>query len=242
MNSASVYCLRPFTNLHVGSGESNFGVVDNLIQRDPATGLPCIHASGLKGAIKQLCDYKKMEPGVLKEIFGSDAEANKPKVKKASDDEATKVKIKDAQQGKAFFMSAQLYAIARPMEQRPYQRVTCQAVKDLYAQFLSDLGLNVAQHNIGFGDVDSIDDAAFVELCDDLNLPVIARNALDNGESVNLWYEQVLPRESLLYFAILWEKDEHKKALEAILLNNPLQVGGNASVGYGFTKVTLCQP
>lgn len=230
MNSASVYCLRPFTNLHVGSGESNFGVVDNLIQRDPATGLPCIHASGLKGAIKQLCGYKGMEKGMLKEIFGSDADVN-----------AKGAKQKDAQQGQAFFMSAQLYAIAQPMEQRPYQRVTCAAVQKLFQQFLQDLNCNSAI-KIGFGDVDAINDAQFIELCDNMNLPVIARNALDNGESVNLWYEQVLPRESLLYFAILWEKEEHKKALEAILLNSPLQVGGNASVGYGFTKVTLCQP
>ena len=33
-----VYQIEAITNLHVGSGEANFGVVDRLIQKDAATG------------------------------------------------------------------------------------------------------------------------------------------------------------------------------------------------------------
>ncbi|MBK7696403.1 MAG: hypothetical protein IPI30_19460 [Saprospiraceae bacterium] len=47
------YLLRAVTNLHVGSGETNYGVIDKLIERDATTGFPCINSSGLKGAIKQ---------------------------------------------------------------------------------------------------------------------------------------------------------------------------------------------
>ena len=43
--------IELITNLQVGNGEANFGVIDNLIQRDAATGFPCINASSLKGAM-----------------------------------------------------------------------------------------------------------------------------------------------------------------------------------------------
>jgi CRISPR-associated protein Cmr4 len=81
----------------------------------------------------------------------------------------------------------------------------------------------------------------FEELLKDL--PVIARNQLENGESKNLWYEEVLPRKSRL-FTILSFPD-HVNEADAALLNhferlrealtdgNIVQIGANASVGYG---------
>ncbi|MBK7696404.1 MAG: hypothetical protein IPI30_19465 [Saprospiraceae bacterium] len=79
-----------------------------------------------------------------------------------------------------------------------------------------------------------ISDELLIEVCDDLNLPVIARNALEDGQSQNLWYEQVLPRMSLMYFPIIWDKQRD----EFNLSKGILQIGGNASVGYGFTKIS----
>ena len=69
----------------------------------------------------------------------------------------------------------------------------------------------------------------FKELCNDEHLPIIARNKLDNGESVNLWYEQVLPSKSVLG-TVIECGDELIDALNGKIV----QIGANATVGYGY--------
>jgi CRISPR-associated RAMP protein, cmr4 family len=68
-------------------------------------------------------------------------------------------------------------------------------------------------------------------------LPVIARNQLENGVSKNLWYEEVVPRETVFYTGLVNSQDIDKfedfcKKLE----ENLVQIGANATIGYGFTK------
>ena len=46
------YKIECLTNLHVGSGEINYNIVDNEVEKDAVTGLPVIHASGIKGALR----------------------------------------------------------------------------------------------------------------------------------------------------------------------------------------------
>jgi len=48
-----LYIIECKSNLHVGSGDSNYGVIDKLIQRDTADQLPCIFSSSLKGAFRE---------------------------------------------------------------------------------------------------------------------------------------------------------------------------------------------
>ena len=74
-------------------------------------------------------------------------------------------------------------------------------------------------------------DADFSELCDNNNLPIIARNKLDNGESKNLWYEQILPQETIFYSLFL---SQGKEKLE--LDNEIVQIGANATIGYGYCE------
>jgi len=72
------------------------------------------------------------------------------------------------------------------------------------------------------------------------DLPIIARNNLENGESVNLWYEEVVPRESRFYFLIKYYHNGNAANLfedELKKHNNITQVGGNASVGYGYNTI-----
>ena len=68
-------------------------------------------------------------------------------------------------------------------------------------------------------------------------LPVIARNQLENGVSKNLWYEEVVPRETVFYTGLVNSQNTDKfedfcKKLE----ENLVQIGANATIGYGFTK------
>jgi len=81
----------------------------------------------------------------------------------------------------------------------------------------------------------------------ELDLPVIARNKLDNGESKNLWYEEVVPKTSQFYFIIakpdnidLKDYDQKIKGFENRFTKEGVrvQIGANRSIGYGFCKVS----
>lgn len=277
--STQFYLLRPFTNLHVGSGETNFGVIDNLIERDATTGFPCINSTGIKGAMKQMLHDEEVSSTDLKNIFGSDTERN-------HGDTGSGKKYK---QGESNFLSAQIFAIPVRSAKTPFVLATCPQIirhfltfwkdltnkdhvekeslikfadlnptigkafclkKEIIDSNLGGMGINMISISETFKNSDNIirvfgntnhpiaiiSDENMIELCNDLNLPVIARNVLEDGESKNLWYEQVLPRESLMYFAVIWGKDQQAIA-ESQILNKPLQLGGNASVGYGFTRL-----
>ena len=92
-----------------------------------------------------------------------------------------------------------------------------------------------------------MDDGTFSEIMNEL--PVIARNKLDNGESENLWYEEVVPRETRFYFgAVDSEKNyidndgenDYEKLFHEINFDNfkeYVQIGGNATIGYGYCRI-----
>ena len=79
----------------------------------------------------------------------------------------------------------------------------------------------------------------------ELDLPVLARNHLEDGESQNLWYEEIVPKASKFYFVIikptnLDDKDKPKlEAFEKAFENGSqrVQIGANKSIGYGFTNI-----
>ena len=59
-----LYVLRCITNLHAGSGDSNYGIVDKEVQRDPVDTFPIVHSTSLKGAFREQFDAFK-EDGEL---------------------------------------------------------------------------------------------------------------------------------------------------------------------------------
>ncbi|MCW6667505.1 type III-B CRISPR module RAMP protein Cmr4 [Aerococcaceae bacterium NML190938] len=78
------------------------------------------------------------------------------------------------------------------------------------------------------------------EKFNELSLPIRARNCLGNSKSINLWYEEHVPYKSLFYTSFManGEKDseEAHNTLTALLENNIVQVGGNASIGFGLIE------
>jgi len=270
------YRLRCVTNLHVGSGETNYGVIDKLIERDNTSGFPCINSSGLKGAIKQ--KFNLQDSQLLIEVFGSDSTKNKQNQSEEEADRKNKNKrIGDSKQGKCSFLPAHLLALPIRSDKVPFVLGTSKSIVDSYIQLRRDFGQEVdlidlkndhilkISDNISDADLGQtgkrtsgtldvevtkrlksllstehpivvLGDQTMIELCNDLNLPVIARNSLEDGQSKNLWYEQVLPRESIMFFPIIWDSLTLKEKFD--LTAGTLQVGGSASVGYGFTKIT----
>ena len=269
------YSIRALTNLHVGSGEENYGLIDKLVQRDVLTGLPCIHPSSLKGAIKQYLDHQGMTPETQKAICGSDASINKGESGTGY------------QSGEYAFLGGHLLALPVAAAQHTYVMVVSPGILAHLADMAAQLGfkwkkdawtslkdikndklpmstdsaevLDLADFHVtvkrpaedkkaafealaelvGTGPVVLVTDAMLRDLAGDLRLPVIARNSLNDGQSVNLWYEQVLPRQTrMLTFILVPEGDPDVRTFDALVQKQVVQVGGNASVGYGFTRWT----
>ena len=83
-----------------------------------------------------------------------------------------------------------------------------------------------------------LEESDLEQLCDNEHLPIISRNCLEDGQSTNLFYEQVLPRYS--HFATLVMGEEEPLDSFCNSLNNQIvQIGGNATIGYGYCKFTL---
>ena len=214
----SVWLIIPQTNLHVGNESIvNFSVIDKAIQRDVTTGIPCINSSSLKGAIKEYLENEGCTQ--IKELFGS-----------------TKADKNDSQKGSALFFDATLLAIPEQKTggDSPYKQVYCKDMVTAFIAKASLLGAIVKEEDVlkKLEKKEGYDYKKFGSLCSDDNLPIIARNCLDNGESTNLWYEQVLPSQSVLATVIqtVGEKDLD------MLNGKIIQIGANATIGYGYCK------
>ncbi len=268
MNSQT-YLIKCVTNLHVGNGDVNFGVVDNEVQKDPVTGFPCIYSSSVKGALRDY--FGEIECKDIEAIFGSDA--------KESNDNGGKGSIK----GLLKFMQASvLFLPARAISgNQAYYMATCkQALEDFgkYYYMLSGkeiregfkdlvsaldneknyvsendmkMRVGVSSDNTAIStklsemlsEVFGIDKAKIVVIKDKdfakITLPVMARN---NLTVQNLFYEEVVPHESVFYFGVIstgsTEADAALTSFDSNMKDNLIQFGGNASIGYGLCEVS----
>ncbi|MDX2246832.1 MAG: type III-B CRISPR module RAMP protein Cmr4 [Bacteroidia bacterium] len=277
--NTQVYILRCLSNLHAGAGDSNMGVIDKEVQRDPVDKYPTIHSSSLKGALREYFEnHVKASKTNITQIFGSEA-----------GDETNK------SSGKLFFGRGMLLSLPVRSDKFPYFNVT---TPDILKAFVEQMKLNgvKGQENLiaNIGKLTAISDeelkdgplvfrgehdqsvleeenytaktyvfpepiadqkawresletilggpfalmahSQFCNLAKDL--PVIARNHLEDGQSKNLWYEEIVPREAR--FATFIQGEElHLKMFSDHTNGKIIQVGANATVGYGQTLFTL---
>lgn len=232
MNKNNVWFITAKTNLHVGNeNTSSYGLIDLAIQRNATTGLPCINSSSLKGALNEYAAQEaKLQSNDLVNIFGCDKTNGNVNTKK----------------GLYTFFDANILFLPKQESNALYKLVTCNEILD---DFLSKLALfSIKNNNNSFTRIDILTHfrlnqnnvvslQEFVELCHDDNLPIIARNVLENGESKNLWYEQVLPAETVLY-TLIDDKEDSTLATELKKDNAIVQIGANATIGYGYCKFT----
>ncbi len=271
MKGYTTHCFLITTksNLHAGSGDADFGAIDKKVQRDIITQYPCIHASSIKGALREFIeectDLGEIEATY---IFGSKTDE---KVNMSS--------------GNYRFFEVKLLAMPFRSDHKQYQLVTNEAIikdltdtsKNLKSKTLKNIqSLEILQSIDKKIISDDIDSEVLVEdiiinpftepqtlsisksyfnnkLCiinqkeyDELmDLPVIARNHLENGQSENLWYEEVVPRETRFYTFISVPDDEinYFDKFLTVLTNpiTPIQIGGNASIGYGVCTFHLLE-
>ena len=76
------------------------------------------------------------------------------------------------------------------------------------------------------------------EIFKEIDLPIVVRNQLEDGLSNNLWYEEIVPHESIFYFAIMYpDNNDSFKKFDEELRSNIIRFGGGASIGYGYCKI-----
>jgi len=297
MNTYQMFIIETLTNMHVGSGETHFGVVDNLIQRHPITKLPIIHSSGIKGALKQYFEDNNFNKEFIKELFGTDI----------SLDTADSKKELDYGPGHLIFFEAQMLTLPLRASENVYYNCTsvptiieyldqldnffnAKAKTNELRKWLGELDFQgndfiffEGSNNLEIEDysngkkidkssingsinesiIRSLQDLCkidinklaifekdiFTHICTD-SIPIIARNKIqEDGTSGNLFYEEVLPRKTLLFMVIGYDKSllndkleivsEAGKEFDKIIRNSDAiyQFGANYSVGYGFSKL-----
>lgn len=227
---ARLFKIEALSNLHVGSGEINYGLIDNLIQRDSITELPNINSSSLKGALREYFTHlqkygSENTKWSVNTLFGSDPKA---------DDSQRR-------QGSVRFFEADLVAIPVRDDDAPFVLKTSDKVIVDLREKIIKFGLckNVTVDTLiqKFGSPQMVDYKEFKYICKDEELPVISRNNLENGQSTNLWYEQVLPKQSILCFIVMGQGDSFNAFCNE--LNNALvQIGANATIGYGYCRIS----
>lgn len=264
-----LYTIRTLTNLHVGSGEINFDIVDNQVQRDDL-GRPHINSSSLKGALREhFSKNESTNKRATSYIFGPENNEN------------------IAQSGAYKFFEASL--LTRPVRSnvKPYfNAITVETIEELLEQ-IEDFSLTVDNaiienlktmvddkpddgHAFIYEALESVKIEHIAEVTakppitglenllgsnlvllhsqdmEKIALPVLARNYLKNGESKNLWYEEVVPKRSRFYCMIGRPNNEDAKDLEElnkfntsfeVTLSQNVQIGANATIGYGYTKI-----
>ncbi len=140
--TTDIYTIRTLTNLHAGSGDANYGIIDKQVQRDSLDNTPVIHSSSLKGAFRE---YKETELGETHadviEIFGNNPKNNKPK----------------SIPGTYFFFEARLLSLPVRSSTKPFFRAT--SVETIYAfiQQLESFGLSGLADSFVLNDVISIE-------------------------------------------------------------------------------------
>lgn len=283
--TTKLYRITAQTNIHVGSGKQNYGIIDNLVQKDPVSALPVIHGSSWKGALREFFVQKegKKDAEIVNYIFGRE------NYKNAENDKNTA--------GMYRFFDAHLLSLPVRTDQLPFVHATSPHTLENLTQFLGNVGKklngevgdisafcewsgedpihfsessdslyledldksasselknrdsNLSQAALGnlitgkpIGHTALVSDQILKNLCDDNHLPVVARNSLENGRSANLWYEQIVPRQSVFYTIIMMPENAPNKyndQFEDLLTgDNLIQIGANASIGYGFCKIS----
>lgn len=249
------YKIKCITNLHMGTGEANYGIVDREVARDEISGYPVIPASGLKGALRIACSGSA-DKETVKEIFGAEGG------------------IGVGTTGTHKFLDGML--ISRPMRvynsaKTPFLPAVTVASVNQYLARLSAFGKN----HYGIEKIDDVDfgDNAFLTNLDEnvqvegeptgkldgnvlsqlerlsdvlgenfavaktfdgYDLPVFARTKIKEGKVGSaLWYEEAVPHETVFFFGVLCPDD-----VDEMDMPDVVQIGGNTSVGCGFIKIT----
>lgn len=259
------FIIECLTNMHVGSGNTAGGTIDLEVQRDEVTGLPVIFSSSLKGALREHFEQKLNCKDLADLMFGTPDQKGQIRILQAQL-LSRPMRCKDrpyimVTHNYILCDLLKLIEFLNPKNSENKEnncldnfRTSIEKLKyyqshdeTVYIEGI-DEGIDDRVRQIKFGNKEPLTKLLFGEdeiaiLPDSMietfrELPVIARNHLENGISQNLWYEEIVPHRSRFVFAALAEKDcECLFNFAAKVQERPVQIGANATIGYGYTKI-----
>ncbi len=266
MNSAMLGLLAE-TAIHPGAGRS-LGVVDLPVAREAASRYPVIVGSSLKGSLREMAeDRLKDDDAAVLQIFGKQDRAGEVLVSDARllllpvrslasasrwvtcphlierfRRDLTRAGVEPyppiptvskgtalaANPGKPVFLEERMFAVHNAPDP-----ALVEAILPLIRH--QEVHNRLREHLVVLHD----DDFAWFS---EFGLPVQARNCLENGtkSSKNLWYEETLPPDTVMY-SLLLSREEEPLANVARLFDCDcyLHAGGNATVGQGWFAVRV---
>ena len=233
---ACVLKLKCLTNLQMGSGDVNYNVVDIEVEKDPVTGYPTMNASGVKGALREY--FVRKAPNLVDKLFGSgsDKKGNAGALKIMSADLLARAMRASSGKMPYYLVSTKeaLQLVDSKVEAftgapLPWQEATVQENSPMAEGFSLIEPCSLAGETVYL-----MEEREFASV----SLPCFARNYLENGVSKNLWYEEVVPHQSVFVLVVASEDPDALECFRKTVLNQVVQFGGNASVGCGYCKVT----
>lgn len=262
MNTLLIALLAE-TFIHVGGGQSE-GVVDLPVAREAVTDYPFIPGSGLKGALRDWAKQKEL-PNV-DSLFGRQDNAGQLLF---SDARLLALPVRSLHGASRWVTCPHLWERYRRDALRSGRDVPDLGAAPEQGGAFGEGGDRVILEERRFNLKDGIpepvieamgslfahDDtrarmtSSLLILSDEdfawfarYGLPVQARNVLDDETKVstNLWYEEALPPDSLLY-ALVSERGlgEMEPLADALRQSPYLQVGGNETVGQGWLALAF---
>jgi len=255
------YRLTCLTNLHMGSGNTNYSVIDLEVERDPVLGEPTMNASGVKGALRDACeekakacmeeDKKEKKLKTIEKMFGSKENGDIPGSCKffSGDLLARPVRVS---KGKGSYVLAtspgQLkYVIGKlnafgigdlkeediPRIEESETVITGQDCGEIEGIRAVKMPCKLIERLVGTENWVLMPD----EYLHSISLPVLAHNVLKDGKSNNLWFEEVVPHQSI-FGLLIGYPDNTDISLESLLDGDLIvQFGAGASTGCGFIKM-----
>lgn len=248
------------TFIHSGCGQSQ-GAIDLPFSREKATDYPYIPGSSLKGAFRDYSENNNLKDKDIGEIFGKSDNAGKLLF---SDLRLLLLPVRSLTTAYKWVtcphilkrLMRDLQRIDKSVE---FSKETYELTNDKATLFLEELSFGKV------GDA-TIDDPSFntlkglcgiikekekIVIISDDNFNWFANNALsiqarnvlnDNKTSENLWYEENLPPDTLMYGLLNNRKTDEDTVgtiINAIDKNAYIQVGGNETVGMGWFHMAV---
>ena len=230
-----LFQIECITNLHVGSGDVNYNIIDNEVEKDPVTGYATINASGVKGALREYFN-KVSEKDVLSLFGGNEGDRTIPGAIKFMQEDILALPVRATVGKEAYYLVASEENIHNLKEKRMMlENMKTDFKRKKVEEQIKAEGIVLREYvEINGRRIYIIKNTDYSKLM----LPVVARNKLDNGKSENLWYEEVVPHHSIFTFYVLADDEERLCCFTNYVLDRVVQFGGGATIGYGFCKIT----
>lgn len=256
--------------LHHGAGRSA-GIIDLPVAREAATDVPFIAGSGVKGALRDRARQLRRDDTEIKRCFGEQDRAGLLSIADARLLLLPVRSLTSSYKWLTCPLLLERYRrdLARcgigtvvPRVEVPVRDDCSGAVaagkdtifleeRELAIAAALPAGLTAAispllrhddtRKRLG-GQLVVVSDDDFAWFCR-YAIPIAARNVLERDTKVskNLWYEESLPPDTVLYTLVMARDDASATSLTTLFPDEDpyLQLGGNETVGHGWVAITM---